>query len=438
MTGRVQVDWLVFTRVWDGIREYVQAEFGETEGYLSRTVETAMRESIGEHRYEPVERKVRNLVAHVGAEKTGTSDVSTFAPTAYNEKTRIGVYVDKALLRKWKRHVDEHSQYSYGVALSQHLAYYLEGGRPASLVNQLDRVIDEIEADDEEPRSTAAAIINRLDERFSLEDFHAAARKAGVNTTEYALKQHLPRVIDEMEVAPLPSDNEMFVPKSSMLIPDVPNPALLPYHAMADDDKRLVIKIAAIKAAVDDGSETTTFSVSEGVTALGGRPQQSTVRALMRDLDPERIANGISYDDDRQSLIVKQWQVKEMRDDHNDALSIITRLRKADGLEDGQDSAVTDWVERAAELLADFPSDVNDPVINNKIVRAKFPGEVDDIEGPSPELRNRVTLADQMRVKEELGWTDNLIRTVTTGKDMDWQGLQPALAATPDYEITDA
>jgi len=435
VTGREQVDWLVFERVWSSVQDHVQEEFGETEGYLSRTVETAMRESIGEHRYEPVEQRVRDLVGNVGAEKTETTDVSTFTPTEYNEKTRIGVYVDEALLLKWKKHVDQHLQYSYGVALSQHLEYYLQGGRPASLANQLDRVINEIKQEDNESQTTAEEIIDQLDERFSLEEFHAAATNADVTTTKYAVSEYLPRVINEMDVQPLPTDNSRFFPISSNLVPEPPNPALLPYHAMTDDDKRLTLKIAAIKAAVDTDSEITTFGASDGVAALDGRPQHSTVRSLMRDLDHERIPNGISYDVETQELKIKYQKVEKSREDHEDALSIIARLRKADDSEREQDSTMTHWIGRAADLLDDLPCDVGDPVINNKIARAKHSDYIEEV---PMELCNRVTPVERMKVKEYLGWPNESPVSVTTAEPMDWGELKASLRTKPECMAPDA
>ncbi|MDS0284715.1 hypothetical protein [Haloarcula onubensis] len=418
MSSRTRLDWLVFDRIWTNLQNYVEYEYGQIDGYLSRAVETAMREAIDEHRYSPVEEKVRTLVDAVDAKKTG-EDSSSFDPTEYCGKTRATVYVDKSLLARFKEYADN-SQYSYGVKLSQTLLYHLEGGRPGSLAGQLDRAIEEIEREQDDSMTTAEKIADRLDEEFRLNDFLEAAEASGVGTDKYALEQYLPKVLDELDVYPHPVKTELFVPADSATIPETPDPGTLPYQAMDDADKRLALKAAALRKVGETSWGTMAkFSANDAVDALGGRPRHSTVRPLLEDIALD--SDGFVYDDDIPGLRVDRADAVRADYDNEAALAIVGWLD-----EDPSDAEPADdtdeWITEAADAtaesfdeggedLAQLPDHVVDNVVTNRIAYARYSDEVDEVEGPSDDVLERITDRERELVKDELGCSEDTSRS---------------------------
>ncbi|PGF17212.1 hypothetical protein CP556_14595 [Natrinema sp. CBA1119] len=65
-----------------------------------------------------------------------------------------------------------------------------------------------------------------------------------------------------------------------------------------------------------------------------------------------------------------------------------------------------DWVDRAVELIEEFcketglpPNDVEQPILDNRIVQARFPTEYDEVEGPNDQAIENVTEEDRIRVR---------------------------------------
>lgn len=413
VTSRTRLDWLVFDEIWTNLKNHVDQEYGQIDGYLSRAVETAMREAIDEHRYARVEEKVQRLVETFDAKKTEDEN-SSFSPSEYSGKTRATVYVDKSLLARYKEFVDN-SQYCYGVKLSHTLYYYLQGGRPASVAGQLDRVIEEIKREQDDSMSTTDEIVDRLGERFSRGEFLEAADAAGVGTKKYALEQYLPKILDRMDVYPHPGKPELFIPRESATIPETPDPGTLPYQTMDDGDKRLALKAGALRAAGESSSGYAKFTVADAVDVLDGRPRHSTVRPLLREIAAESTENGFVFDDDVPGLRVDRTEACAADYDNEAALEIVGWLADTTTPEEtSEDSATSaskqpadDWVADAVDALEDLPEKAltNDSVIDNKIARAKHPDRFgDDVTADDiPDPGDLVADGDRERVLERLG-----------------------------------
>jgi hypothetical protein len=428
VSSRTRLDWLVFTPIWRRTREQVRSEHGEIDGYLSRTVETAMREAVGTHRHAAVEEKLQELVDVLGVKKTGVT--KTFSPSEYSDKTRAAVYVDKSLLARWKEHVDQSSQYGYGVALSKHLWYYLQGGVPEKLSGQVDRVLEEIERDQDTSLSTPERIADRLGESFTREEFLEAANAEGVTTGRYALREHLPAVLEQTGTYPHPNNSDRFIPKGSDTIPATPDPSTLPYQAMDDSDKQLVIKAAAVRRLNDcQGQGGVKFDAGDAVDALDGRPRRSTVRPLMEriaDADPD---NGFRYDSNAGELRFSRDDVVDASEVNHDALTLALdeSVAKTDSGDSGPadqstdadgeniETASDDVIAAAADRFAEGTlEDLPEVVLRTAIAKEKHPDRVDpETDTIDEELKNRVTDGEIERVREH--GTDD----TTTPADVD-------------------
>jgi hypothetical protein len=62
----VELDWLVPANEWDRFLRYVEAEYGEIEGNVSREVRPAMREWLDIDEFAAVEEKVDRLIQAAG------------------------------------------------------------------------------------------------------------------------------------------------------------------------------------------------------------------------------------------------------------------------------------------------------------------------------------------------------------------------------------
>lgn len=439
MTDRSRLDWFVYSQVWNEFVSYGQSEYGadaEKNGYLVRLIETAMREVLRNNRHAELEEKIHELVETVGAKKTDLDDDAIgdefeFSHQNYSEKTRVAKNVDAALLDRWKAHADEFEE-TYGEHLSRTLAYFLWGGQPRTLTKRVDRAIDEIEREQDNSMTTTEQIADRLDDQFRLEDFLEAAEAAGVGTKKYALQQYLPKVLDELDVYPHPGDTDLFVPTESATIPETPDPATLPYQAMDDQDKRTVLKTAALRKVGNTSTGMAKFTANDAVDALGGRPRHSTVRPLLQDIAHD--SEGFVYDANVPGLRVNQDDAVQADYDNETALTIVGWLDEDDPEPESTADSTDEWITDAVDALTDMPGDVPDSVVDNKIARARYPDAVG--EEVSQDVLDRITDREREVVKTELGWTDDAGRSfnaelssfsatnITSGQSWDDIGLR--------------
>ena len=427
MCERARLDWQLDSEVWSGVVEYGESEYGknaEKNGYLVRIIEQAMREVLEDNRLSELEEKVYALIDEVGAKKEDLDDGElddehTYDTGAITSTTRVVKQVDAALLRRWKRFADQFSE-PYGVLLSKHLSYFLWGGQPRTLTRQVDRALEEIERDQDDSMTTAEKIADRLDDKFRLQEFLEAAEAAGVSTKKYALEQYLPKVLDELDVYPHPVKTELFVPADSATIPETPDPATLPYQAMDDDDKRLALKAAALRKVGETSTGMAKFSANDAVDALGGRPRHSTVRPLLKDLALD--SDGFIYDDDVPGLRVDRADAVRADYDNEAALAIVGWLDEEPSDAEATAEDTDEWITEAADATAEsfdedgedlnqLPEHVVDSVVTNRIAYARYPDDVDNVEGPSDAVLERITDRERELVKDELGCLEDTNRS---------------------------
>jgi len=423
MTERAIFDWHLFTPVWEEFVEYAEDRYGETaeeDGYLARLLERAMREPLQNNRHAELENKIHELVEAAGVKKTDLNeepDTFEFDPDHYYDKTRVVKQVDATVLRKWKRHADEFSGETYGEHLSRHLKLFLWGGQPRKLTERVDRVLEEIERDQDTSLSTPERIADRLDESFSREEFLEAASAEGVTTERYALREHLPAVLDETRTYPHPNNSDQFIPEDSDTIPEMPDPSTLPYQAMDDAEKQLVIKAAAVRRLNDcQGQGGVKFDINDAVTALDGRPKHATARALLQAIADDHPENGFRFDSNAGELRYSREAVLDSTEVNHDALTIAlgepTAKTDAEGGGSAPESTRADegTVERPSDAIiaaaadrfaADDLEDLPSVVLRTALAKEKHPDQVDDETGTiSEELKERVTPAEIERVRE--------------------------------------
>jgi len=66
MTDRVKVDWRIPSDEWEKFVAYVRDEHGETEGYVGREAERAMREFVDADEFAAVEERVDRFIQAAG------------------------------------------------------------------------------------------------------------------------------------------------------------------------------------------------------------------------------------------------------------------------------------------------------------------------------------------------------------------------------------
>ena len=73
-----------------------------------------------------------------------------------------------------------------------------------------------------------------------------------------------------------------------------------------------------------------------------------------------------------------------------------------------------EWIDEAEKLVREFcndacvaPKQINQTILDNRIVHSKFPDQCDDVEGPSSQAMNAVTADDRQRVLERFTNSDS-------------------------------
>jgi hypothetical protein len=220
--------------------------------------------------------------------------------------------------------------------------YALRGGIDEKLRRKLEAARDELAEDDvdDEPKSTAGKIADRLGDPFTLDEFHDAAEAEGVGTPSYRVETYLPKVLEITGTVPVPTrKRDEFIRESA--VSGHQNPAYLPYPAMDDDDKRLAIKAEALRRAANLSDRNgIKFDATDAREALGGRAPSSLIKRLFREIAddvPDDRYGGpeIRYKPDEGVLSVSKRKLEKNSGDHLEALKVAGVIEPDQGTDPG-------------------------------------------------------------------------------------------------------
>jgi len=369
VTKRVPINLRIGKRVKRVYDHAVAEKYGDHSAYGGFTLEEELRAYLDLGDIATVWDGVMEVADALDVE--GREKERTEKPPR-KETTVCRYQVAKEVREQIIRTAEQEDYRSPGQFVEQIMWNYATmDGRLGRLADKLEDVVDEV-ADQEsaEADTKAERIASRLDEAFEKDEFLAAAAEEGVTTTRYAVSEYLPTVMEIKDVYPTPHNSDQFVPRDSSVIDEVPDPAVLPYQAMTDEDKRLAIKAEALREVERGANTNAKLTAGDGVDVLGGRPNQSTVRALMRDIAAESDQNGFRYDSGEGALAVLGQEALAADYDNEDALHIagLVEADAADLEDDGSDdesstappedapgSESGSWVETVVEDVRDQP-----------------------------------------------------------------------------------
>lgn len=349
---RVPLGAEVSAKVYDDLRDVAVDKYGETSGNVGRVAERALEEFLGTDRYGRVEERLDDLLDREDLEvPTGAAKkTEAEARDRDGETTQVGARVRPELKERAKEQAHEWDVPLYDL-VTRAFREYVYGGRADRLLDKLDRLedaIDETVADDElaeddvddEPKSTAEKIADRLGDPFTLDEFHDAAEAEGVGTPSYRVETYLPKVLEITGTVPAPTrKRDEFVRESA--VSEHPNPAYLPYPAMDDDDKRLAIKAEALRRTANLSDRAAIkFDATDAREALGGRAPPSLIKRLFREIAddvPDDRYGGpeIRYKPDEGVLTVDKRKLKKNSVDHQEALKVAGVIEPDQGTDPG-------------------------------------------------------------------------------------------------------
>ena len=220
MSNRPQLDWFVPADEWSWFVAYVKDERGETEGYVGREVERAIREWLDADEFAAVEEKVDRLVQAAGRtpENLGKKKL-TVNPPGGEETTRVYAYVEEDLKAAFAREALDAGE-NPGTYLARALRARREGGRSRLVEEKLGRILDDAaellsEVDPQGDGLTirerqTIAICQRLGTQFTRGDlYEAIAAVAG--DSDPTLRDYREKVLNRLDYTEHPENADLFV-----------------------------------------------------------------------------------------------------------------------------------------------------------------------------------------------------------------------------------
>lgn len=352
MTERPQLDWLVPADEWDRFVAYVKAEHGDTEGYVSREVERAIREWLDADEWAAIEEKVDRLVQAAGRTPENLKQKKrTVDHPSGEETTRVYAYVKEVLKEEFAADARDAGEYP-GIYLARALRARREGGRSRRVKEKLGRIIDDAtellsEVDPEgdgmslRERRTIA-ICKRLGKEFTQDDLDEAIA-AVPGDSRPTLREYRERVLDHLDYTTHPLRDDLFVPQdesqetateTNSPFPDAPAIDRKDYPALSREQKRRGLRIVLARRAIKNDGRYRFDAEEIRRDVFNGQPSEGHARNLM-DLaaDAEGFEATQRYGKER-----LQVDLRDVTDEE-----ILTEVRKmADGsLEETDPTAST-------------------------------------------------------------------------------------------------
>lgn len=325
MSDRPQLDWFVPSDEWDRFLRYVERKKGETEGYVGREVERAIREWLDRDEFAAVEDMIDRLVQAAGRtpENLAQKKRSVDHPGG-EETTRVYVYVEEDLKEAFARDARDAGE-NPGTYLARALRARREGGRSRRVEEKLGRVLDDAEAllSEVDPEGDgmplrerrAIAICGRLGTQFTREDLdEAIAAVAGDSPP--TLRDYRKRVLDRLDHAAHPANADLFVPEdrareiaSETDSPAIDAPAIdrKDYPDLSREEKGRGLRIALAREAARNDGRYRFDAEDVRRDVFDGYPSEGHVRGLM-----DLAANAEGFE--RTRTHGKEWLQVDLRD----------------------------------------------------------------------------------------------------------------------------
>lgn len=293
MTDRRDLDWFVPSDEWDQFLRYVDSEYGETDGNVSREVERAIREWLDSDEFAPVEEMVDRLVQAAGRTPSNLGEKKrTVVHPGDEESKRVYAYVAEELKEAFAAEARDAGEHP-GTYLARALRARRMGGRSQRLEKKLSRIFDDAEAllseadpdgDGMSVRERRAVVIcQRLGTQFTRDQLdEAIAQVAGDSPP--TLRDYREKVLDRLNYTLHPANPNVFVPENEARAmaaetdrpsPDAPAIDRKDYADLSRAEKGRGIRIALAREATrNDGryrfdAEEIRRDVFEGQTSGG-------------------------------------------------------------------------------------------------------------------------------------------------------------------------
>lgn len=192
---------------------------------------------------------------------------------------------------------------------------------------------------------------------------------------------------------------------------------------LSEANKRLAVKVDALEklASLSDSRERYQYTKDETVR-INGLAYNNAGKYMRQVAD----SPGFSYNEDDDVLRVDKHRVLAAEAANDDAVEVVGHLATESEIEGESDQ---EWLDQALEDLEDvdeIPEPVLENVIRNKVVRARYPADIDEtdtISGEAVENTGCVTnrqIARQSLLNLTRSNPSGLLRTGRSKRIHEW------------------
>lgn len=262
MASGEKVNWRIPSGEWQKFLDYVHDKCGDTSGYTTREVASAMEEWIDQDDYAGVEEKIDRLVRAAGRTPDGLSKIksSRDSLSGDGDTTKVQTRVHPDLKAEF-RAVAKESDDRVGIQLAKALRAHREGGRARRLEEKVDRIVDDAEEllsdfAGEESMTLSEKRKIKICQRFTdrnevlrSEIEEAISEISGPSVID----RYMQPVLDNLGLVPHPyKPEELFIPKeerAEMQMADKPAVERKDYDDLTRDEKVRGIQIELARDA---------------------------------------------------------------------------------------------------------------------------------------------------------------------------------------------
>jgi hypothetical protein len=329
------------------------------------------------------------------------------------EKEKCRIHIDDRLLEPLEKYViveEGKARGWVGVYFAEALREYRTCGQSRRLQEWYNRLRENVDFLPSDRQTRTEQILDRIEAELAERDcgyihqqtidkFTCELTDAEVDN---AIREYRQRVLDKLGFVSVSTGRDVYAPPevAEEVEADAAMDEITPkqYESMDRGARVEYLQIALRqRAEVNDGSASVTYTdVIEKVFSAVNGPSHTYAYKLMHEAAEESGYCYGEYNGQYRLRFNDNW-IGDGADSEQSEYNSVT----------DNDADEDEWVEAAVGRLKDMPSDIPDAVIDNKIARAHYPDEIDDVEGPPDELLNQITAEQRHLVKARLGWTDD-------------------------------
>jgi hypothetical protein len=371
---------------WDRLVREGNRRLPSRDASTGIMIEMAWAEFQSDHRIVGIIKRFLDATDGLSAEGEGKK----ISRDRFSGDGRTTVRVDSSVKEEMKAYANEIGTDPH-LVLRSVIANYLDDGLLSWAADQLEKLESRIDFSDlrrSAPERRRDEIIRALERitgddevtSFTFAEFDQAideGPKTPKTADDHAREMYLPLVLDKLGMTWHPDDDELF--EKTDAVEETADIRRKPKALMDKRDTELALAIDAAEAA--DNSNRPIKYTKGDANALGGI-SYSNAEEYMR-----RVANWSGYKFDKREEVLKI------------NIERITNRRVLDVIKSPADG----WEESAVDELEEMGLDeLLDPIVVNKIARAKYPDEAAQ-DDPIPDaLLDRVTDKDVELVRDRL------------------------------------